>query len=86
MTDEETPREEWERHNESFSYEPPDERPEMWSSEDYTELHDRVINRRVEWTCQKCSQPFGTIEKARRHVQRKHGEQLLDQYADRGTR
>lgn len=79
MSDEPTPQEEWEEHNEPFNYEPPNKDPELWSSEEYQELHDRTIRRRVTWECQRCCQPFGSLEKARRHVQRKHGESLLDQ-------
>lgn len=71
-------REQWEEHNEPFSYEPPAENPELWSSEAYTELYDRVINRREKWVCNKCSQPHNTLRKARKHVQSKHSDQLLE--------
>jgi len=84
-----TMKEQWEENNNPFNYQPPDDPPELWSSEDYTELYDRVINMRVEWVCQKCNQPFGTLERARQHVQSKHQERLLYQakskagYADK---
>lgn len=75
-------REKWEAHNESFNYDPPEGPPETWSSEDYEELHDRLVQRQVTWVCQKCSQPFGRLEKARSHVGRKHGEHLYQKYGD----
>ncbi|WP_224332902.1 hypothetical protein [Haloprofundus halobius] len=75
-----TPRKEWEKNNESFNYEPPEEPPEYWSPDEFTELWDRMIGRQVKWTCSKCSQPFGSVEKARRHVQNRHGDQLLKQF------
>lgn len=79
---EETPEEVWERHNDAFNYEPPQKRPEQWSSEEVEELTDRVISRRTEWFCDKCSGrgPIGSLRKARRHVE-KHVPDLLDRYA-----
>ena len=77
-----SPEEVWEENSRGFRYEGPDEPPEMWSSEQFTEVHDRVIGRRVEWICQKCSQPFRSVDKARSHVQRQHGEQLYQKFGD----
>lgn len=79
---EKTPLEEWEEHNESFSYDPPEKPAEAWSSEEYTELYDRVIRREVQWFCDKCTGrgPIGTLEKARRHVEG-HNDDLVEQYA-----
>lgn len=77
----ESPQEAWERHNEPFEYEPPEGPAESWSSEDYTELHDRLIGRRTEWFCQHCSgAPFSSLEKARRHVGQQHGDHLYEKY------
>lgn len=70
--------EQWREHNESFQYEPPDEEPEAWSAEQYDELHDRIIGRQVTWTCEKCSKPFPSLDRARRHVRTKHSEELLE--------
>jgi hypothetical protein len=80
----ETPKEAWKRHNESFEYEGPDGPAESWSSEDYIELHDRLIGRRVQWYCQYCSTaPFRSLKKARRHVGQQHGEHLYEKYGGR---
>ena len=80
---EQTPQEEWEAHNESFEYEPPQKRPESWSSDEYQELHDRVIIRRTQWFCDRCSGhgPMSSLQKARRHVQNQHSPDLVKQYA-----
>lgn len=75
-----TPQEEWEEHNESFSYDPPELPGDAWSSEQYQELHDRVIGKRTEWVCEKCSTPFRRLDKARSHVQSKHGQTLIEKY------
>lgn len=79
---ERTPREEWEAHNEQFNYEPPELPGTAWSREQYQELHDRVISRRVEWFCGKCTGhgPMGTLKKARRHVESNHGRDLIEKY------
>lgn len=37
-----TPQEEWEEHNVPFDYEPPQKPPELWSSDEYQELHDLI--------------------------------------------
>jgi len=79
--DEKTPQQKWAEHNESFNYEPPERPPDAWSSEEYQELWDRLINKRTEWTCQKCSKPFNRLDRARRHVESQHSEQLLDKFA-----
>ena len=81
-SDELTPQEEWEAHNESFSYEPPEKPGDAWSSEEYQELHDRFINRRVQWFCRECSGkgPMSSLQKARRHVEGRHGHQLIKKY------
>jgi len=76
-----TPQQVWEENNEEFSYDAPDKPPELWSSEEYTELHDRIIGKQVQWTCQKCSKPFSRLDRARRHVEKQHSSQLLDKYA-----
>jgi len=76
-----TSQEVWEEHNEGWSYDAPEEPPELWSSEQYTELYDRMIGKRVQWTCQKCSQPFSTLEKARRHMEKQHMDTLLNKHA-----
>ena len=77
-------REEWEEHNRSFRYEPPEEEPEYWSEEEYTELADRVImNGSMGWECQQCTQPMGSLRKARRHVKSQHMDELLEKVADR---
>jgi hypothetical protein len=79
---ERTPQEKWEDHNESFSYEPPELPGDAWSSEQYQELYDRVISRRVNWFCDKCSGrgPISSLQKARRHVESKHGHKLIEKY------
>ena len=79
---ERTPQEEWEAHNESFSYEPPELPGDAWSSEQYQELYDRFISRRTEWFCDKCSGrgPISSLQKARRHVESNHGHQLVEKY------
>jgi len=77
-----TPQEEWEEHNESFSYEPPEKPSDAWSSEEYQELYDRLISRRTEWFCDKCTGhgPIGSLQKARRHVESQHGTDLVKKY------
>jgi len=79
---EKTPVEVWEANNDSFSYDPPQKPGDLWSSEEYQELHDRFIQRRVEWTCQKCSGrgPIGSLRKARSHVESQHGQDLIGKY------
>jgi hypothetical protein len=79
---EQTPQEEWEEHNESFNYEPPEKPGYAWSSEEYQELYDRVISRRTEWLCNKCTGrgPFNNLQKARRHVESQHGSDLVKRY------
>lgn len=79
---ERTPEDEWEAHNETFSYEPPELPGDAWSSDQYQELYDRFISRRVEWFCDKCSGrgPISSIQKARRHVESKHGHDLIEKY------
>lgn len=77
---ERTPQEEWEAHNESFSYDPPELPGDAWSSEQYQELYDRVIGKRTEWVCDKCSTPFRRLDQARRHVESKHGQKLTEKY------
>lgn len=79
---ERTPQEEWEAHNETFSYEPPELPGDSWSSEQYQELYDRFIRRRTEWFCEKCSGrgPISSLQKARRHVESNHGQQLVEKY------
>ena len=81
--EEKTPLEEWREHNESFQYDPPEKPADAWSSEEYEELYDRVISRRVEWFCDKCTGrgPFRSLEKARRHVESHHGGDLVEDYA-----
>lgn len=71
----------WEEHNEEFSYEPPDKRPEQWDNEELTELYDRVVSKNTTWICDHCSQPFQTLEKVRSHVKSDHSEHLLEKYA-----
>lgn len=80
--DEETPQEVWERHNESFQYDPPQKRPEAWSSDEVQKLVDRTITRRTEWFCDLCTGrgPMGSLRKARNHVE-SHTQKLLDRYA-----
>jgi hypothetical protein len=80
---EQTPQDEWEEHNEPFTYEPPQKPPEAWSSSEYQELYDRVISRRTEWFCDECSGrgPIGTLKKARRHVEKQHGSDLVEKHA-----
>lgn len=77
-----TPQDVWEENNSSFSYDPPEKPGDLWSSEEYQELHDRVISRRVQWFCDKCTGqgPIRSLEKARRHVERQHGSDLINQY------
>lgn len=77
-----TPQEEWEMHNESFRYEPPELPGDAWSSEQYEELLDRFISRQTEWFCEKCTGrgPISSLQKARRHVESKHGSKLIEQY------
>lgn len=76
-SDDETNYEEWQRHNESFRYEPPDRGPEWWSQEEYNELYDRVIQRRVKWICNECGQPMGSLKTARQHISSQHREHLI---------
>lgn len=68
----------WEENNQPFDYTPPEEPPERWDSEDYTELFDRYIRRSTDWICGKCNQPFGTLRKARSHVRSNHQERLIN--------
>ncbi|QLG62851.1 hypothetical protein [Halorarum salinum] len=78
----ESPQDVWKENNEGFQYDAPEKPPEAWSTDEYQELHDRVIGRRTEWYCQHCStSPFSSLEKARRHVSRQHGQQLVEKYA-----
>jgi hypothetical protein len=79
---ERTPQQEWEAHNKSFSYEPPKLPGDSWSSEEYQELYDRCISRRVSWFCDKCSGqgPINSLQKARRHVERNHGQKLVEKH------
>lgn len=74
--------EEWEAHNEPFEYEPPELPADQWSSEQYQELHDRMISRRVKWFCRRCTGhgPMGSLRKARRHVEKQHGPELAQKY------
>lgn len=78
-----TPQEEWEAHNESFNYDPPKKPADAWSRDEYQELHDRVISRRVEWLCDKCTGqgPFRSLQKARSHVESNHSPGLVRKYA-----
>jgi len=80
---ERTPQEAWEDHNDEFSYEPPQKPPEEWSSDEYQELHDRVIRRGVQWICDECSGrgPIHSLQKARRHVESQHSHDLVEKYA-----
>lgn len=73
-----TPIEEWEQHNEDFSYEPPNTSPENWDSEQYQELFDRAIRQEVNWVCTVCNTPHRTLRKARSHVRSKHQEKLIE--------
>lgn len=72
----------WEQHNSSFSYTPPEKPAYDWTEGERQHLFDRVINRRVEWFCSCCSGngPISSLEKARRHVVRNHGSEMLDKY------
>jgi hypothetical protein len=81
QTQSRTAEEEWEEHNEGFRYDWPDEPPEMWSSDQYDELHDRFIRRIKKFACQKCEKRFSTVEKARRHVGKQHGDHLYEKAA-----
>jgi len=78
-----TPQEEWEAHNEPFNYDSPQKPPELWSSDEYQELHDLFISRETQWFCDKCSGrgPMGSLQKARRHVESKHSPDLVKQHA-----
>jgi hypothetical protein len=78
-----TPQEEWEEHNKPFDYRPPQKPPDAWSSDEYQQLHDRVISRRTQWFCDKCSGrgPFRSLQRARRHVQSQHSPDLVERYA-----
>lgn len=79
---EQTPQEVWEAHNSSFNFEPPEKPGDSWSSDEYQELYDRVITRRTQWFCDKCSGrgPIGSLQKARRHVESQHGTDLVKRY------
>lgn len=79
---ERSPEQAWEEHNESFQYDPPELPGDAWSSEQYQELHDRIISQRTEWFCDKCSGkgPMGSLRKARRHVESQHGQELIEKY------
>lgn len=79
---EKTDQEEWEEHNESFDYEPPELPADRWSSEQTQELVDRVISRRTNWFCDKCTGrgPISNVRKARRHVENQHLPGLLEKY------
>jgi hypothetical protein len=72
----------WERHNDSFEYDPPELPGERWSSEQTQELYDRVIRRKVQWFCTECSGhgPIGTLSKARRHVESNHAQKLIEKH------
>lgn len=75
-----TPEERWERNNRGFRFDPPEGPPETWSDEDYERLFDRVIWKNAgQWECQKCTTPLRSLRQARRHVERKHSEQLIGQ-------
>jgi hypothetical protein len=79
---EKTPQEQWEEHNGPFNYEPPEKPADTWSSEEYQELYDRVISRRTEWFCDRCSGkgPMKSLQRARRHVESRHGRDLAKQF------
>jgi hypothetical protein len=79
---ERSPQQEWEAHNKSFEYEPPEKPGDAWSSEEYQELYDRVISRRIEWLCDRCTGrgPFRSLKKARQHVQSQHGTYLIEKH------
>lgn len=79
---EKTNEEEWEEHNEPFNYDPPSLPGDRWSSEQTQELVDRVINRRTNWFCDRCTGrgPISTLRKARRHVENQHLTDLLNKY------
>jgi hypothetical protein len=79
---EKTPEEQWEEHNESFSYDPPEKPADAWSSEEYRELKDRVISRQTRWFCNQCSGrgPIASLGRARRHVESSHGQDLVEQH------
>lgn len=83
--DTKTPEEEWEEHNQTFGYEPPEDPPEVWSDQEYNELYDRVISKeRHGFTCNRCaSSPHATVEKARRHVESQHMGKLLQEVENR---
>jgi hypothetical protein len=76
------PEEVWEENNSSFTYEPPEKPGEMWTQDEYTELYDRVISRRIEWFCDRCTGlgPIQSLQKARRHVETHHGTSLVEKY------
>lgn len=73
----------WELNNRQFSYEPPQKPADAWSQEEQQELYDRVIRRNTDWLCQECTGhgPMNSLEQARRHVQNKHGYDLLEKHA-----
>jgi len=79
---EKTSKEEWEEHNEPFNYEPPELPGDAWPVEEYRRLYDRIISRRTEWFCDKCTGrgPIRTLEKARKHVESNHGRDLIEKY------
>ena len=80
---EKTPVEEWEEHNESFNYDPPELSGHQWSSEQQQELFDRVISRQIQWFCDRCTGhgPIQTLQRARSHVRNQHGDELIEKHA-----
>ena len=79
---EKTNEKEWERHNKSFNYEPPELPREKWSQEQTQELIDRVIRRKKSWICVECTGkgPISSLQKARRHVEKQHLPSLLKKH------
>lgn len=77
-----TPQQVWEEHNAGVQYDPPALPAEQWSSDQYQELRDIHITRRVEWFCTECSGrgPIRSLRAARSHVSNAHIKDLVRKY------
>lgn len=75
--------EEWRENNEEFQYEGPEGPADAWSGDEWNELADRMVKRRVSWKCEYCSKgPIRSLKEARRHVKKQHSDKLARVYGE----